>query len=326
VVGVDVGKWRCHWVALALRNDGGRHVLEYGQLQVPADVLGQEEALRTALREFRDGPVADGWESDDGRLAPDLVLVDSGWLTETVYGFCRESPGWFPAKGFAAQQYRRPYRAPRGKDRSVAFVGDGYHQVRLPAARVRLFDCNADHWKSQAHDGLRIPAGTAGAVTLYKAAAADHLTFGKHATAERQTREFRAGVGEVVSWETVSRNNHYLDALGIALVAAAHAAATERKRGGEDAGGVVRPPKKNPEHRMSATAPRPPTPATAPSAGATTRSCCPASRGGASPPPAGGATTAASRGSRRPPGRPPPPSRPAAAGQPAGSAAACRRP
>lgn len=234
VVAVDVGKWRCHWVALALFEDGRRHAVEYGQLQVPSDELGQEAALTTALREFRDGALADGWESDAGRVTPDVVLADSGWLTETVYGFCRESPGWFPAKGFAAAQYRRPYRAPRGKDRTVAFVGDGYHLVRMPAKGVRLFDCNADRWKSAVHDGLLVPPAAAGAITLYKAAAADHLTLGKHLTAERQTRSFEAGVGEVVAWEALSRNNHYFDAFGLALVAAAYAAAAERRdEGGE---------------------------------------------------------------------------------------------
>lgn len=229
-VGIDNGKWRSHWVALSLREDETPHVVEYGVLEVRSDEYGAEKALTTALREFRDGPCADGWDSDQGRLLPDQVLTDSGWLTEKVYALCRESPGWAPAKGFAAEQYRRPYRQPRKKDKTVAYVGEGYHVVRLQAAGVRLFDCDADRAKSRVHDALILPIGRPGAATLHKADPKDHLTLARHLTAERKKTVYKAGVGEVQIWEALSRNNHFLDAFGLALVAALHALATRPGR------------------------------------------------------------------------------------------------
>jgi hypothetical protein len=227
-VGVDVGKHLCHWVAVAWRPDGSPHLIEYGRLEVPSAELAEERALLAALRQFRDEVCAAGWESDVGELTPALTLVDSGWQTDVVYAFCRESgAGWHPAKGFGHSRYERGriYKPPRSKDRAIAFVGEGYHVARLTAKRTRLFDVNADHWKSRLHDGLRTPVGAAGAVTLYKAEAARHLTLGKHLTAEKQVRDFLPGVGEVTRWEALHRNNHLLDACCLALVAGTHARA-----------------------------------------------------------------------------------------------------
>jgi phage terminase large subunit GpA-like protein len=233
-VGVDVGKHLCHWVAVAWRPDGSPHLIEYGRLEVPSAELAEERALLAALRQFRDEVCAAGWESDVGELTPALTLVDSGWQTDVVYAFCRESgAGWHPAKGFGHSRYERGriYKPPRSKDRAIAFVGEGYHVARLTAKRTRLFDVNADAWKSRLHDGLRTPVGAAGAVTLYKAEAARHLTLGKHLTAEKQVRDFLPGVGEVTRWEALHRNNHLLDACCLALVAGTHARAIAPRAG-----------------------------------------------------------------------------------------------
>lgn len=222
VVGVDCGLRLLHWVALAAMPGGGAHVVDYGVEEVKADELGQDKALLIALRDFRDKHCLKGWDSDTGRRRPDLQLVDSGWCTERVYEFCRGSPLWFPAKGFGETQYGRPqYSAPRETSKSIAFVGEEYHVVRLRKKGVRLIDINADHWKGQVHARLGTPLDRLGALTLFKADAKEHTSIGKHFTAEKQVREHVAGRGVVVRWVLQGkRANHLLDAGAIASVAA----------------------------------------------------------------------------------------------------------
>ena len=58
------------------------------------------------------------------------------------------------------------------------------------------------------------------AVLLYAAAdQAEHREFSEQLTAERQVATWSEGRGEVVTWERIRRQNHYLDAAYSALAA-----------------------------------------------------------------------------------------------------------
>jgi len=74
-------------------------------------------------------------------------------------------------------------------------------------------EVDADHWKSWVHAGLSTPLGQEGAMTIFDAPPAEHLSLTKHLTAERKVEEFVAGRGTVVRWERLRRQNHWLDAL-----------------------------------------------------------------------------------------------------------------
>jgi hypothetical protein len=50
-----------------------------------------------------------------------------------------------------------------------------------------------------------------------------HFSFAKHQTAEKKEQSFDGRKGEVVRWVKVSRNNHWLDATVLAMVAGCHA-------------------------------------------------------------------------------------------------------
>jgi hypothetical protein len=83
-----------------------------------------------------------------------------------------------------------------------------------------LVHMNADHWKSELHQRLMMPADEPLAVTLYQAASfAEHSEFSKHLTAEKQVEKFIEGRGEIVVWERTDRNNHWLDATYSAVCA-----------------------------------------------------------------------------------------------------------
>jgi phage terminase large subunit GpA-like protein len=210
-VGIDVGKWLCHWVAVAWRKGGTPHVLEYGRLEVPSNAMAEEQAILTALRRFRDDVCVVGWPSvaNNATVRPSLTLVDSGNWESTVVAFCRESgPGFLPSKGFGTQQVGRRKQ----------MHDPGYEPVPQPAGHT-LVEINSDCWKSFVHARVQTPVGQPGGLTLYHAPPTEHLSFAKHLTAEKRVEEFVAGRGLVTTWRAVSRNNHFLDACAMACVA-----------------------------------------------------------------------------------------------------------
>jgi phage terminase large subunit GpA-like protein len=69
-VGIDIGKWLCHWTALAWGEHATPHVIEYGRMEVPSREMAEEMAITLALRKFRDEIHATGWPADGGPMKP----------------------------------------------------------------------------------------------------------------------------------------------------------------------------------------------------------------------------------------------------------------
>lgn len=226
-VGVDLGIRLCHWVLVAWRGDATGHVVDYGRAEVPSDDMAVERALLVGLRGFRD-ICKKGWPRQSKLTRPGMVLVDSGWLTPTVYQFCRESGEPFRAsKGFGTTQdvATRRYRAVKTTGSVIRRIGPGYHISRLKRKpgkrtwRVDLVEVDVDYWKSWFQARLRTPLSEPGAMTLYAAQPREHLSLAKHFTAERERTQYIGGRGYVQTWERVNRNNHWLDAATLASVA-----------------------------------------------------------------------------------------------------------
>jgi phage terminase large subunit GpA-like protein len=236
-VGVDTGKRRLHWVALAVRRDGSAAVIEYGEQGVESDRLGVTAGLRAALQQLRDY-WAKGWRDAAGKSwAPQQVWIDSGYWqhTDGVYEFCGKAntscePGreiYRPSKGYGEKQKGvGRYTAPRQRSADVLHVGSQYHLGRVRRAGrlvpgVVLCHVNADGWKSEVHQRLAMPMGEPGALVLYDTAdEMEHGEFRDHLLAERQVETWISGRGNVATWEAIEgRPNHYLDALYDALAA-----------------------------------------------------------------------------------------------------------
>jgi phage terminase large subunit GpA-like protein len=239
---IDLGKYLCHWIVVAWSPRAVGHVVDYGRLEVASEDLGVEQALLVALREFK-ALVQEGWPrgtAAGNRLLSDQVWIDSGYMTPVVYAFCRETGERFrPAMGRgAAQQRRQWYNRPTHTGSTVKHIGEGYHLNRLPTEKLLLCEVDADHWKTWVHQRLSTPLDSAGAMTLFQAAPAEHLALAKHLTAEVKTEEFIAGKGVVVKWERLRRQNHWFDALynasaaghycGVRLVSEPHQPPRER--------------------------------------------------------------------------------------------------
>lgn len=270
-VGVDLGMYLCHWVAIAWCRDATACIIDYGVLEVATRSLGVEVALRIALREFRDRYCEMGWAAGDGRMQPAEIWHDSGYKDTVAHEHCRES--WAQpipptrqrryrvTKGFGVGQHAGGgglrYRAPRSsKSPTVAMVGEHYHIVRLRRGRNKqqqLVELDVDHWKSWLHQRLATPADRPGAMTLYDCPPHEHLTLAKHLTAEKEIQEFDPGKGMITRWKRVNRQNHYLDAAVLAC-AAAHLAGVRLIIEGSDADTV---PPKAAQAKGAAPAPAP---------------------------------------------------------------------
>jgi phage terminase large subunit GpA-like protein len=211
--GVDIGMRRNHWVVIAGGNDLSSIIIAYGIKEVSSDQFGPERGVRIALDELKE-EFASWWP---GRNI-DECWVDSGWMTDSVYGFCLDnSERYWPTKGLGIGQERVFYSRPRRTSNAIREIGDGFHIERLQRPRVRLIEFDANLFKSRLHAALNCDPKSNEALLLHEAPEAEHRRFAEHCLAEKQTEEFVAGRGLVVRWVAHSKMNHYFDAASLAL-------------------------------------------------------------------------------------------------------------
>ncbi len=221
-LGIDLGRFLCHWFLVGWGDNASSRVIDYDRLEVASDSFGEERALELALTEFRE-KVEMGWGSE--KNIPRQVWIDSGWHPEVVYKCCRKwGERYRPCKGQGESMAGRfeKFRQPRASSATISAIGDGYYASRIEAEQLWLFHVNADHYKTFLHERLKTPVDGAGAMLLFNPAddPKAHTSLAKHLTAERKVEEFVAGKGTIQRWETVSRSNHWLDAAMLACAAA----------------------------------------------------------------------------------------------------------
>jgi phage terminase large subunit GpA-like protein len=206
---IDLGLYRCWWMAAAWLPDAQGHVIDYGSLEVPQDRQKNPLAILGTLNAFREEVLKYGWKAGTGTRAADLVLVDSGWQRDIAYKFVKDSGhGYLASKGLGSgrdqQRWRNPAPGPGrqvGRDWVIMLQPDG----------TRLVDMHADYWKRQVHAGFAAAPGAPGSLSLYHCEPREHLGFIRQITAEREEEEFVAGRGAQVYWNRLQKDNHYLD-------------------------------------------------------------------------------------------------------------------
>lgn len=242
-VGIDLGKYNGHLVALAGLADRGLHVPDYQVFDVPSASLGVEHAIVSALNTVAE-MIEAGWSMENGRpRVPDRVLIDAGYQSPSVFAFVRSAGRrYLPAFGRGVSQTRRQfYNRPKKTGATVKFIGQEYHISWFPKDRSFAVETNVDWWKSWVHQRLSVPlndAAAIGAMSFFNAVPREHTTIAKHITNEKLIQEHVPGRGIVERWVNEGRRpNHYLDALllagvglhlaGFRLFDAADAAAVE---------------------------------------------------------------------------------------------------
>lgn len=220
-VGADLGRHVGHWAATAWMPTGHGVVFDYGRFEVASASLGEDNAIKAALRELNEQlewPTADG----SGPRTFDAAFPDARYGRTGVFAFVREREAdgdrrWRPLMGFGQSTYGGPrYSRPGAVNRGIVHVGDEYHLRRFREDRVVVVEVNVDHWKGVVHDGLICHAERRGAITLCHDDSGELQQFVKHLLAEKRVRNKKG----LLVWEQERKANHWLDSCVYAVVAA----------------------------------------------------------------------------------------------------------
>lgn len=226
-IGCDVGKWSCHWVAVAQTEGGQICVPAYGIFSVVNDERDKvEAALLRALMAFREEVCEVGLPVTmlDGDMLPAAVGIDIGYLPDVVTEFIRRS----------GSLTRNRYRGCRGRGSSVRggqvfsplkkrsdlkpLAGTQWYGEVNHERKALEITFNADHWKMIAHERFRTKPGSPGALELFRPDTPnEHARLAAHIANEQLRYTWEAGKGRVGKWVKTGQN-HFLDALAIGLV------------------------------------------------------------------------------------------------------------
>jgi phage terminase large subunit GpA-like protein len=226
-VGVDIGKRLAHWVGMAFdQAEGTAHIHDYGRIEIASDDLGFDRAVMVALADFRER-MKEAWT----RHTCDGVLVDCRWRPDAVIAAIKamKDKTWRPAQGLGDAHYNKSqYLHPDKITGDVVLIGHRWYEKtrQKTAGGVRVVMMDSNYWKSQVHERLTLPFNRGeltparGGISLFSSMDPnEHLSFGKHLTAEREVLKFEPGRGHVKVWEAMREANHWLDAAYMALVA-----------------------------------------------------------------------------------------------------------
>lgn len=178
----------------------------------------EEGAIRAGLEAITNELCGHEWAGEIGGVhRVGRMLIDSGYRTDLVHEFCRQTAHAaiaMPSKGRGIGAKGRPMEmwTLRPGDKS----GLNWHVTRLPTRAIRLVHYDTNYWKSFVFARLSLALGDRGALTLHKAAAADHRLFAEHVTSERPTRLENEDTGRTVDEWTLmpgAGENHWLDCL-----------------------------------------------------------------------------------------------------------------
>lgn len=155
-------------------------------------------------------------------LRVERCLIDSGWLPDTVHGFCRSSPfaGILHAsKGHAAGSNAKPVSEWAVKPGERA--GRDWRLSSPASGRGRVVVFDSDSWKSFVADRITTPPGGGGALLLHALdRGRSHQLLADHLAAEFATRITAKG-RTYDAWQArPGADNHWLDCLVGAAVAA----------------------------------------------------------------------------------------------------------
>jgi len=236
---VDVQQGLLYWLVAAWGDDFTGWVIDYGTfpeqdrerftyaeaqstLQRFTPGAGVEGQLQAGLQALTTKLCTTEWGREDGApMRLERCLIDANWSTSTdiVYALCRRSahavqlaPSHGAHFGLAARPIHETPKKPGDR------VGYGWRMPGDAPAKLVRFD--AGRWKTFVHSRFATEPGDAGALTLFGKQPARHRMLAEHLTSE--TRERLRGASRVVDVWTLTkhRDNHLLDCLVGAAVAA----------------------------------------------------------------------------------------------------------
>jgi phage terminase large subunit GpA-like protein len=233
--GIDVGKFRLHYVVKAWRPDATGYVIDYDTQDIygarHGTDVGLDQAIYTGIRERMDTFREAAYMTATGEKLTDvLTLCDAGYRTTAVYSACGEiGQAIYPVMGFGQSMgsVRMSFGADQKRTKDVR-PGDGWRLSRQ--GKVWLVEAHSDRWKAWEHDRWMTAADAPGACFIFGESPEnpdddmtrdqlEHLQFARQICNEEEVEEVVHGRLKRY-WKTLGRDNHYLDASYYADVAA----------------------------------------------------------------------------------------------------------
>jgi len=224
-VGIDIGKYKSHWVKIRMSKSAVLWITDYGVVETHgltkySTEQAMELSIVQSLMEFSDTRVFNDAQ-------PTLTLVDSGDFTESIYEFCNQAGSpFFSAKGWSADKFRNK----KESDDYQPFLEAYAHRMNDSKRReLWLYNVNTEYWKKWGQDRFLVDAfmddtRLPGSVALFDPPHGDrkyHLHFARHSVSESEQWVPVDGKVNRRQWIVHDKaNNHWLDAYALACAAA----------------------------------------------------------------------------------------------------------
>ncbi|MFA9478520.1 terminase gpA endonuclease subunit [Phycisphaerales bacterium AB-hyl4] len=222
------------WIVCAFGDGFAGHVMAYGAwpdqglpyftksdakktLARAKPGAGRPAQVLHALENLSEQLLAREWQNESGQpLRIEKCLVDANWgeATTLIYQFCRQSPHasiLTPSHG----RYLGPGDAPIGDWKKQPGDRIGHHWRERPsknhAKRFVTYDTN--RWKTAVADGLRVPRGDVGGITLYQASRERHRLVIDHLLSESPVPVESKGTQLTIWKQPPNKDNDLLDGL-----------------------------------------------------------------------------------------------------------------
>lgn len=223
-IGVDIGKYKSHWVKIAVTREMVGWVVDYGVIEthgLSKYSTGEaiELAILDSLKQFADSePFHD--------VQPLLVLIDSGDYSESIYEFCHQMGApFFPSKGWSRDRFHQKKQT----DDYEPFLEAYAHRTMDSKRReMWLYNVQTEFWKKWGQerflvnafmDQTRLP----GSMAIFDPPHGDqkyHLQFARHMVSESEQLVPVDGKVNKRVWVVHDKNNnHWLDAYALACAA-----------------------------------------------------------------------------------------------------------
>jgi len=194
-----------HYAVCAFGEGFTGAVIDWGKFKVdenkPADIAltaGLSAAIPTILERAYTG------ERNGNKYDIQLVLVDSGYQTDTVYNYCNRNPYrhiTFPAKGEGTDNFAIP------KTRKTTH-GQGWWYGEAKDSRQSVYHCHANHWKDLTDARLRVDIGGRGCLSFNRNGKKGNGELVQSLTSEAPHKAFKRKTGDTYSAWQAKLNRH----------------------------------------------------------------------------------------------------------------------
>lgn len=224
-VGIDIGKYKSHWVKISATRDMVMWLVDYGIVETHGlTKFSSEQAIELAILESLK-QFADTEPFHDAQ--PLLCLIDSGDYSDSIYEACRQlgSP-FFPSKGWSNDRFHQKKQT----DEYEPFL-QAYAHKTIDSKRneIWLYNVNTEFWKKWGQERFLVEAfidqtRTPGSIAVFDPPFGDmkfHLQFARHMVSESEELVPVDGKVNKRTWVVHDKaNNHWLDAYALACAAA----------------------------------------------------------------------------------------------------------